>query len=75
MASGSQALAKGSYLLRCKERSFFAAATNGHSAIWPEAEAISDGKEVRFVPDGKQVYLCNAVYVAFNFGVAAVLKD
>lgn len=74
MATARRALAKGSYLLRCKESSFFAAAANGHSAVWPEAEAISDGKEVRFVRDGKQIYLCNAVYAAFNFDIVAVLK-
>ena len=75
MASAREALAKGCYLLRCKERSFYAAAANGHSAIWPEAEARSDGNEVRFVRDGKQIYLCNAVYAAFNFDVVTVLKD
>lgn len=75
MASTRPTLVTGSYVLRCKERSFFAAAANGHSAVWPEAEAISDGKEVRFVRDGKQTYVCSAVYAVFNFDVAAILKD
>lgn len=62
-------LAKGSYLLRCKEKSLLAAAANGHSAIWPEAEAQSDGKIVVFRRHGKEVYACNAAYAALNFAV------
>ncbi len=44
-----------------------AAAMNGHSIIWPEADAESDGELVVFFKDGKQVYSCNATYAAFNF--------
>lgn len=63
-------LAAGRYLLRCKERNLLAAAANGHSAIWPEAEAESDGKFVRFLRNGKEVYACNGRYAAVNFEVA-----
>lgn len=65
-------LAKGTYLLRCKEKTLFSAAANGHSAIWPEALAVCDGKFVRVMRDGKQVYACNATYAALNFGVTPV---
>ena len=66
-------LAKGSYILRCREKSLFAAVANGHSSIWPEARADSDGTKVRFVRDGKQIYLCNAFYAAANFDIAEVV--
>jgi hypothetical protein len=65
-------LPAGTYLLRCKEKTLFSAAANGHSAIWPEARAVCDGKYVRVVRDGKEVYACNATYAALNFGVTPV---
>ncbi len=62
-------LSPGKYLLSCKENSPISAAMNGHSAVWPHAEAVSDGKRVVFLKDGKQVYSCNATYAAANFEV------
>lgn len=43
------------------------AALNGHAAVWPHAEAVSDGKWVRFYRDGVAIYDCNAAYAAANF--------
>lgn len=65
-------LAKGAYVLRCREKSLIAAAANGHSAVWPEARAESDGTDVRFIREGKQIYFCNALYAAANFDIADV---
>lgn len=62
-------LSPGKYLLSCKEKSPIAAAMNGHSAVWPAAEAVSDGERVVLFKDGKQVYSCNARYAAANFDV------
>lgn len=45
------------------------AALNGHAAVWPQAEAVSDGKWVLFYQDGERVYDCNASYAAANFVV------
>lgn len=64
-------LPPGKYLLRCKDKTVFSAAANGHSAIWPEADAESDGKLVRFVREGKEVYACNATYAALHFVVVS----
>jgi hypothetical protein len=60
-------LAPGRYDVRCKEPSRMNAASNGHAAVWPQAEAISDGKWVQFYRDGKPIYDCNATYAAGNF--------
>lgn len=43
------------------------AALNGHAAVWPHAEAVSDGKWVHFYRDGVAIYDCNAAYAAANF--------
>lgn len=43
------------------------AALNGHAAVWPQAEAASDGMWVQFFRDGARVYDCNAAYAAANF--------
>ena len=64
-------LPSGRYVLRSKDKTIFAAAANGHSAIWPEAEAESDGKYVKFIRDGKEVYLCNATYAALHFSIVS----
>lgn len=66
-------LAPGKYRAVCREQSVIAAAMHGHSAVWPEAEAVSDGKRVRFYRNGKEVYSCNAVYAAANFEVTQLL--
>lgn len=62
-------LSPGKYCLSCKETTAIAAAMNGHSAVWPQAQAVSDGKRVVFFKDGKQVYSCNATYAGANFEV------
>lgn len=62
-------LSPGRYLLSCKEASFIAAAANGHSPVWPESEAVSDGSRVVFTRQGKEVYSCNATYAAHHFNV------
>lgn len=59
-------LPAGRYRLRCKEETFFSAATNGHSAFWPEAEAESDGKWVRVIGEGREVFACIGTYAALN---------
>lgn len=46
-----------------------AAGCNGHSAVWPSCEAISDGAWVTFVRDKKAVFRSNAAYAAANFEV------
>lgn len=64
-----KSLAPGRYLLACKETSFIAAAANGHSPVWPESEAVSDGSRVVFTRHGKEVFSCNATYAAHHFNV------
>lgn len=65
-------LPAGRYRIRCKEKTFFSAAANGHSAFWPEADAESDGKWVTVFRDGREVFSCNAAYAALNFAVTPV---
>lgn len=43
------------------------AALNGHAAVWPRAEAVSDGKWVQFFRGDEKIYDCNAAYAAANF--------
>ncbi|MES2785304.1 MAG: hypothetical protein V4684_07550 [Pseudomonadota bacterium] len=43
------------------------AVLNSHGAVWPHAEAVSDGKWVQFYRDGQRLYDCNASYAAANF--------
>ena len=64
-----KSLAKGRYKVRCKEANAIAAALNGHGAIWPDAEAVSDGEWVRFFRGDKEVFSCNSTYAAHNFDV------
>ncbi|MGR6500177.1 hypothetical protein NR803_035210 (plasmid) [Pseudomonas aeruginosa] len=52
-------LKDGVYLARCRESSLLAAASNGHSIIWPE---------------GKKVWSCNMTYAANNFDVRALAE-
>lgn len=66
---GMKPLAPGKYRVVCKEQSVIAAAMNGHSGVWPEAEAVSDGKRVVFYREGKEVFSSNATYAAANFEV------
>lgn len=68
----SERIEAGRYLFRCKEKSFLQAALNGHSTVWPEAEAVSDGTTVRFFKQGQQVWTCNAYYAAANFVFTAM---
>jgi len=67
MAVTLKPLALGRYEVRCKEPTRMNAVLNGHGAVWPQAEAVSDGKWVRFYRDGTVVYDCNAPYAAANF--------
>jgi hypothetical protein len=60
-------LAAGRYLARCKEATRLKAAANGHSTIWPQAEAVSDGLWVHFYRDGVAVFDCNAQYASAHF--------
>jgi len=68
-------LVKGRYRLRCKENTLFSAAANGHSAIWPEADAESDGKMVHVLREGREVFACNATYAALNFSAVRLPDD
>ena len=45
---------------------------NGHGAIWPEADAVSDGKWVKFFQGAKEVFTCNSAYAAHNFEVKRI---
>ena len=45
------------------------ATVNGHAPVWPQAEAVSDGKWVQCYRDGKRVFTCNATYARANFVV------
>ena len=65
-------LSAGRYYITCKEASLIAAAANGHSTVWPEAEAVSDGARVVFTREGKDVYTCNATYAAHHFNVTRI---
>ena len=53
-------LPPGTYLARCKEETQLKAVANGHSTVWPESVAVSDGAWVRFLKANKQVFDCNA---------------
>lgn len=60
-------LAPGRYDVKCNEPTKMKAALNGHGAVWPQAEAVSDGKWVHFYRAGAPIYDCNAAYAAANF--------
>lgn len=60
-------LAPGRYDVACKEATKMKAALNGHAAVWPRAEAVSDGKWVQFFRGDEKIYDCNAAYAAANF--------
>jgi hypothetical protein len=60
-------LPAGKYLARCKEDSRLKAVANGHSTVWPESIAISDGNWVRFFQGSRQVFDCNASYANAHF--------
>lgn len=75
MRTSPKSLKKGIYVLRCRDKTMVAAATNGHSAIWPEADARCDGKWVKFFREGKEVFLCNASYAATHFEIVATVQS
>lgn len=60
-------LPAGRYLAKCKEATRLSAALNGHSAIWPQAEAVSDGQWVQFYRDDVPIFDCNAQYASAHF--------
>lgn len=62
-----QKLADGNYIARCKEQSILAAALNGHSQVWPEAQVVVKGRLASFFKGGKKVWECNATYARGNF--------
>lgn len=52
---------------KCKEATRLRAALNGLSAIWPQAEAVSDGRCVQFYCDDVPIFDCNAEYASAHF--------
>lgn len=48
---------------------------NGHDEVFPGAECISDGKWVRFVRDGDEIWACNATYAAAHFGCTSIATE
>lgn len=67
-------LKDGVYLARCRESSILAAASNGHSIIWPEARMVIKGDTAYFYHEGKKVWSCNMTYAANNFDVGALAE-
>jgi hypothetical protein len=63
----TKALARGTYLARCKEVTRLAAVANGHSTVWPESIAVSEGAWVEFFKDRKRVFDCNPAYASTHF--------
>lgn len=60
-------LLPGRYRATCREQTLVAAAFNGHSAVWPQAHAISDGNWVRFYKGEREVFSCNSAYARAQF--------
>ena len=65
-------LKDGQYVGRCKEKTFLAAAANGHSLVFPEAEVVISNGWATFYKDGKEVWSCNASYAAVHFEMGMV---
>lgn len=64
-------------IARCREKTKLAAALNGHSAIWPEAEIrFEDDKHLIgwavFYRNGERVWSCNPMYAHANFDIVEV---
>jgi len=70
-----KALPPGTYLARCKEESRLKAVANGHSTVWPQSVAISDGIWVQFFKGEKRVFDCNAAYASTHFVCAPVNRS
>jgi hypothetical protein len=65
-------LPDGSYVATCKERSFLAAASNGHSLVWPRADVEVRRGIAQFSNSGTVVWSCNAAYAALHFHIEKV---
>ncbi|MBN3729465.1 hypothetical protein G3N98_00750 [Burkholderia sp. Tr-20390] len=69
MGKKSKALQDGKYRAVCREKNALAAAINGHSLIYPEADVeLKDGTAI-FRKDGKIVWRCNAAYAELHFSL------
>ncbi|MCA8050757.1 hypothetical protein [Burkholderia arboris] len=67
MRKAGKSLQDGKYRAVCREKSALAAAINGHSQIYPEADVeLKDGTAI-FRRDGKIVWRCNAAYAELHF--------
>lgn len=66
---GRTNLKDGRYQARCKEKTFLAAAANGHSLIFPGAEVVVSNGRATFYKHGKEVWSCNASYAAVQFEI------
>ncbi|WP_454728020.1 MULTISPECIES: hypothetical protein [Cupriavidus] len=62
-------LKDGQYVARCKERTFLAAAANGHSIVFPEADVVVSSGLAKFYKGGKEIWSCNVSYAAANFEI------
>jgi hypothetical protein len=65
-------LRDGKYVATCKEHGFLAAASNGHSLVWPHADVEVQGGIARFSKAGVVVWSCNAAYAALHFRMERV---
>ncbi|WP_081821698.1 hypothetical protein [Achromobacter sp. DH1f] len=63
------------YKARCKEKNELAAAANGHSHIYPEADCLISGDTAIFSRQGKEIWRCSAIYARAQFGLSPARGD
>ncbi|CAJ6624078.1 Uncharacterised protein [Burkholderia pseudomallei] len=70
-----QSLQDGKYRAVCREKNALAAGINGHSLIYPEAEAELKDGIATFRKDGKIVWRCNAAYATLHFSLVPITRS
>lgn len=65
-------LPDGRYLARCREATRLKAASNGHSAVFPQAECALSATHASFYKVGVLVWECNRAYAQANFDLVPV---
>lgn len=65
-------LIDGQYVASCKDKTFLAAVSNGHSLVWPQARMVVRGAVARFFKPEGLVWSCNASYAGANFDVRKI---
>lgn len=69
MKRRDKALRDGQYVASCRDKTFIAAVSNGHSLVWPQARMVVRGNVARFFKTEGLVWSCNTAYAGGNFDI------